>query len=476
MSSFKPNSSEHPRTSEEVEGVLIDWLDGAVSELEARAALGRLGASAELLEPRLAVMRRVKSLMRSSAESAVPEALTQRVKATIENAAVVKMVGDGENEASSSPVGGLTSAGVVAKAANGYVSGRAASEGAPGRLRIAGSSREFGAVGGTVGGTGGAWFALAASVAIAAVAGMISVRGNSTGGAARVLISGSEMNGSGLGVGLGIGSELRSDLASSAIAMGKAREGVVPSVPFESDKRVAGAALASAASENNITSGENNSLPESGAYASSAMAALGDVGEAYAKTGEDTTMAAVPGQDGLALRLVLDPRRASELAREGRLLVRVVSENSMPLVQPLAPSDSRWHVEDEVTRAMLEAVRPYFAASTGVVPPTQVGPNEGRFLTEEMYGPPASISASREASSAWLNADQRSDPATYVVHLSSGFQTLDSLRSALIAQHRGSVLFEELAHSLPADARATSTYGADEENGDVSVPVIIEVY
>jgi hypothetical protein len=166
-------------------------------------------------------------------------------------------------------------------------------------------------------------------------------------------------------------------------------------------------------------------------------------------------------------RPIVDGEEAVRLARAGRLLVRVVSsEEARPFeaLQVLGAADGKWRVEDEVTRAMLEAIRPYLVSSSGVVPNVRVGPNQGRFLTSEMFGPP-SLNVSGKEQLAYLDESSRRDTSTFIVQLHADAASIDHLRDALRSRFRAGVLLEEIATVLPASPSLPDT---------VDLPVIIE--
>jgi hypothetical protein len=185
----------------------------------------------------------------------------------------------------------------------------------------------------------------------------------------------------------------------------------------------------------------------------------------------DATAASIPA------RLVIGEDRAMELAREGRLLVRVAAVGEDPTFPPLETmlaSDASWRISDDVSRELLVAVRPFFGAGAGVKPEVAVGPPEERFLSADMFGPDELESFA--ATHAPRRAVGVSPAATYVVRLDDDRRVLDQLRRTITTRATANVLFEE----IPADVRATS----GEEPLDaralvpgrrgLTVPVIVE--
>lgn len=185
----------------------------------------------------------------------------------------------------------------------------------------------------------------------------------------------------------------------------------------------------------------------------------------------DATAASIP------TRLVIGEDRAMELAREGRLLVRVAAVGEDPTLPPLESmlaSDASWRVSDEVSRELLAAVRPFFGADAGVKPEVGIGPPEERFLSADMFGPAELESfAAAHVPRTVLTA---SPAATYVVRLDDDRRVFDHLRRTITTRATANVLFEE----IPGDVRASS----GEEPLDarslvpgrrgLTVPVIVE--
>lgn len=161
----------------------------------------------------------------------------------------------------------------------------------------------------------------------------------------------------------------------------------------------------------------------------------------------------------LAQRIVLEDSAAEQLAREGRLLVRVVSVAPSSAAELLNSGDARWRVEGEVRKDMVEAIRPYMVSHSGVTPVAEVGPDSGRFLTAEMFGPPLDQSLPRQSIA------YNTDSSAYVVQLHPG--AIEGLRDTLRSRLRAGVLLEQ----LPA---GTVVGGQKLEVGNVEVPVIIE--
>lgn len=150
----------------------------------------------------------------------------------------------------------------------------------------------------------------------------------------------------------------------------------------------------------------------------------------------------------LASRLVIDSDRAIELAREGRLLVRVAASESGLISTPLdslVSGDFNWRISDEVSRSMIAAVSPYFGADSGVMAASEVGPNEGRFLTAEMFGPPQGMN---EPHTALASAAATTRSTTYLLHVNNEARALDGLKHAINARYGANVLFEELPRGL----------------------------
>jgi hypothetical protein len=185
----------------------------------------------------------------------------------------------------------------------------------------------------------------------------------------------------------------------------------------------------------------------------------------------DATAASIPA------RLVIGEDRAMELAREGRLLVRVAAvgeEPTFPPLETMLASDASWRVSDDVSRELLAAVRPFFGADAGVKPEVAVGPPEERFLSADMFGPAELESFA--ATHVPRTAVGVSPTATYVVRLDDDRRVLDQLRRTITTRAAANVLFEE----IPGDVRSTS----GEEPLDaralvpgrrgLTVPVIVE--
>ncbi len=170
----------------------------------------------------------------------------------------------------------------------------------------------------------------------------------------------------------------------------------------------------------------------------------------------------------LASRLVIDSDRAVELAREGRLLVRVAPGVDNPgfVIESLETGDSSWTISNDVSANVIEAVRGYFVADAGVVSPAEVGPNQGRFLVAEMFGPPADNDGGTTSDSERMAQHGASEPpATYIAHLDNSAASLLRFKSELNTRLRAGVLFE----ALPRPVRNDSPGG-----DSISVPVIIE--
>jgi hypothetical protein len=180
---------------------------------------------------------------------------------------------------------------------------------------------------------------------------------------------------------------------------------------------------------------------------------------------------------GIPARLVIGADRAMELAREGRLLVRVAAvgeEPAMPPLETMLASDASWRVSDDVSRELLAAVRPFFGADAGVKPEVVVGPPEERFLSADMFGPAEleSFAATHTPRTA-VNATHA---ATYVVRLDDDRRVFDQLRRTITTRAAANVLFEE----IPGDVRNAS---GDEPldarslvpgRRGLTVPVIVE--
>jgi hypothetical protein len=183
-------------------------------------------------------------------------------------------------------------------------------------------------------------------------------------------------------------------------------------------------------------------------------------------TPQDTRIAAAdPAQDDLPSRLVIDADRAIELAREGRLLVRVAATQPELFITPLdtlVSGDINWRISDEVSRSMLAAVSPYFGADTGVMPASEVGPNEGRFLTAEMFGPPQVFATSHAAMASAITTTRST---TYLLHVSNESSALEGLKHTITSRFGANVLFEEMPRSM----RSSS-----DNDPELSVPIIVE--
>ncbi|MCX5690339.1 MAG: hypothetical protein NTV94_11250, partial [Planctomycetota bacterium] len=183
-------------------------------------------------------------------------------------------------------------------------------------------------------------------------------------------------------------------------------------------------------------------------------------------TPQDTRIAAADqAQDDLPSRLVIDADRAIELAREGRLLVRVAASQPELIITPLdtlVSGDINWRISDEVSRSMIAAVSPYFGADTGVMPATEVGPNEGRFLTAEMFGPPQVFTASH---TAMASAATTTRSTTYLLHVSNESSALEGLKHTITSRYGANVLFEEMPRGVHSHTN---------NDPELSVPIIVE--
>lgn len=167
-------------------------------------------------------------------------------------------------------------------------------------------------------------------------------------------------------------------------------------------------------------------------------------------------------------RVLVDPSRAVELARQGRLLIRVgaVSGSTMPHLDSL-DSGSSWHVRDDVSQSLVEAVRPYLTAperaiaasvtnhqdvNTGYGPPDPPeGSNVFAAMRHVMFGPQA----------PWNQAS-----ATYMIDVANSQDALEVVRSATQQGFAANVRFEELPKPV----------GQMDWNGRLSVPVIVELH
>lgn len=170
-------------------------------------------------------------------------------------------------------------------------------------------------------------------------------------------------------------------------------------------------------------------------------------------------------QDDLPSRLVIDADRAIELAREGRLLVRVAASQPELFITPLdtlVSGDINWRISDEVSRSMLAAVSPYFGADAGVMPASEVGPNEGRFLTAEMFGPPQVLTTSH---AAMASAAPTTRSTTYLLHVSNESSALEGLKHTITSRYGANVLFEEMPRSMRSST---------DNDPELSVPIIVE--
>jgi hypothetical protein len=170
----------------------------------------------------------------------------------------------------------------------------------------------------------------------------------------------------------------------------------------------------------------------------------------------------------LPSRLVIDSERAVALAREGRLLVRVAPGVDNPgfVIESLEAGDSSWSISNDVSASVLDAVRGYFVADAEVVSPAEVGPNQGRFLVSEMFGPPVNSDAGMKADSGRLAQHGGSEaPAAYIAHLDNSAAGLQRFKSELNARLRAGVLFEALPQALDYEGPGGNS---------ISVPIIIE--
>lgn len=165
-------------------------------------------------------------------------------------------------------------------------------------------------------------------------------------------------------------------------------------------------------------------------------------------------------------RVVVDPSRAVELARQGRLLIRVgaVSGSAIPQLDSLV-SGSSWHVREDVSQSLVEAVRPYLTApektlaarvndevvrSTGFGPPDPPeGSNVFAAMRHVMFGPDA----------PWNETS-----ATYMIEVANSQDALEVVRSVTQQRFAANVRFEELPTPV----------GQIDWNGRLSVPVIVE--
>lgn len=445
---------------EAVECVLIDWIDGTLTDEQAARALGQLGQSSEHWRASIEEMRRARNTLL---------AMGAGLPFLVGIADSVLGLGQGLGQGKDAIAGHEMKMPAVARGdwtLTGEPATDPAGHGARGPSESSGNlhrSMQPGVEGSRAGSSrvsGGMWRAApawAAMIVAAALAATLSYVSTSRSRSAAGVAAG----------GYAAAPALQNNRLSA-----KAKD-TSPGLPRASDARVAMApgaeiGLSSRAVTGDLAAGSTDTAAvevfaadDSQVFSATSMGLGGDERSAAALA---STQSVGAGFDLMTTRLVLDSDRAEALAREGRLLVRVVSDQAIPLIEPLAPLDSRWHVDDEVTRAMLEAVRPYFAANSGVVPPTQMGPNEGRFLTTEMYGPPPTGVDARAV--VWSDGGSRAEPTTFIVHVRAGSGSLERLKSALISQHRAGVLFEEVPGSFPRSG------GADD---DVSVPVIVDL-
>jgi hypothetical protein len=167
----------------------------------------------------------------------------------------------------------------------------------------------------------------------------------------------------------------------------------------------------------------------------------------------------------MASRLVTDSTKAAELAKQGRLLLRVaVNEPTVDAlrIDSTVSGDFGWKVSREVSEGMLAALAPFFASDAGVTPDSAVGPNEGRFLASEMYGPEVPSVGMPMAEAA---ADQATVHATYIVRVDKDAKWLDRVKQAMNRRLGANVLCEE----LPAPVK-----GSGATDSGMVVPVIVE--
>jgi hypothetical protein len=231
-------------------------------------------------------------------------------------------------------------------------------------------------------------------------------------------------------------------------------------------------ALKSKAGQSGSESDSSASLAfaKSSAEAPSAMSFASEVLDEASQTNDQSTeltLASARDASGDAMsRVVVDPSRAVELARQGRLLIRVgaVSGSAIPQLDSLA-SGSSWHVREDVSQSLVEAVRPYLTApektlaarvndeevrSTGFGPPDPPeGSNVFAAMRHVMFGPDA----------PWNETS-----ATYMIEVANSQDALEVVRSVTQQRFAANVRFEELPTPV----------GQIDWNGRLSVPVIVE--
>jgi len=172
-------------------------------------------------------------------------------------------------------------------------------------------------------------------------------------------------------------------------------------------------------------------------------------------------------------RLVFDPQEALVLAREGRLLMRVgaTSGRALPQLDSLVAWNDAWQVSDDVSQSLVEAVRPYFILADENAPST-TGDADGsggrnNWASEQpdsIIGPP-SPDFDNEPRVRMAQALARPDSTTYVVEVNNDAEALDDLKTKAGRSFEASVLYEEMQSPAPSHSKKKQR---------LSVPVIVE--
>lgn len=148
--------------------------------------------------------------------------------------------------------------------------------------------------------------------------------------------------------------------------------------------------------------------------------------------------------------------RAAQLAAEGRLAIRVVTEDTRGLAAfeqagaaPLNSPNRPWRVTKQVPAQIVASVLPS-------VLPRASGMNDPRILAAEMVAPMAGLAMHP------LLASTQADPAfsrvraSYLVSVPASEAGLDVLRTALRSRLKGAVEFFELPEAVQAPSADTS--------------------
>jgi len=199
---------------------------------------------------------------------------------------------------------------------------------------------------------------------------------------------------------------------------------------------------------------------------SSASQLAVDTPDAASQVSEMTLTNSTGDIDQETTRVVVDPSRAVELARQGRLLIRVgaVSGSAMPPLDSL-DSGSSWHVRDDVSQSLVEAVRPYLTAPEKAIAARVTDHQDGN----TGYGPPdppegSKVFASMRHVMFGPDAPWNESSATYMIDVANSQDALEVVRSVTQQRFAANVRFEELPKPV----------GQIDWNGRLSVPVIVE--